>query len=340
MTSRSRQEEVSIENDSFLDIVANIVGILIILVVLVGVRAKHAPLAACIPGPDATAKTAEADGTSDIEWKLREETLEMNRQGLRLAEEAIFRDSRRNELAVMVSAAERSLEEERNRLDGAARAEFDLQRNLAEQQAKLADAIRASLLAQKDQNEAKPVDLEHRPTPISHTVHGREIHLLLCDGRVVVVPFEKLVEQFKEEFERKAYRLQHQTELTDKMGPVDGFRLRYTIERVDITPDEYMQTGRGGSVIRLQRIEFLPDNNRLGETVDEALAEGSLLREALALHRPDRDTVTVWTYPDGFGNYQRLKKLFYRLGYSVATRPLPFGVPISASPEGSRSAAQ
>lgn len=338
--SRSRPEDVSIENDSFLDIVANIVGILIILVVLVGVRAKHAPLTASIPGPAPVEEKAESGEPDGIEWKLREETLDINRQGLQLAEEAIVRDQQRNQLAMMVAAAERNLEDERNRLEGTARAEYDLERNLAQEQARLSDAIRASLLAQQDQSAARPVDLEHRPTPISHTVHGREIHLLLDEGRVVVVPFEKLVEQFKQEFERKAYRLQQQSELTDKMGPLDGFRLRYTIERIDITGDEYMQTGRTGSVIRLRRIEFLPENKRLGETVDEALADGSLLRETLALYRPDRDTVTIWAYPDGFGDCQRLKKLLYRLGYSVAARPLPYGVPISASPDGSRSAAQ
>ena len=340
MPRRKHQEEMSADHDSFLDIVANIVGILIILVVLVGVRAKHAPVTASIHAPIQKAENSAAGEDLKIEQRIRDDILEMNRRGLRLAEEAILYGRQRNELAMLVSATERKNEDERNRLEGQARAEYDLQRRLADQQARLGETIRESLLAQQEKSQAKPLDLEHHPTPISHTVHGREIHLLLRDGRVVVVPFDKLVDQFKDEFERKAYRLQHQRELTDKLGPLDGFHLRYTIERLDVTPELYRQTGRSGSIVRLRRIEFLPVNRRLGESLDEALAEGSGLRHTLARHRPDRTTVTIWTYPDGFGDYQRLKKLLYRLGFTTAARPLPFGVPISASPEGSRSAAQ
>ena len=340
MSRRNRREEASGDHDSFLDIVANIVGILIILVVLVGVRAKHAPVAASISDPTRQAFKTEVRDDLATEQRIHGDILELNRRGQKLVEAAILHDRRRNELAMRVSLAQRYIESRRDRLDDDARTDYDLRRRLAEQQAKLGATIRKSILAQEEKSDVKPIDLEHHPTPISHTVHGKEIHIQLRDSRVVIVPFDKLIDQFKGEFERKAYRLQHQRVLTDKLGPIDGFRLRYTIERIDVTPELYQQTGYTGSIIRLRRVEFLPSNNRLGETVEEALAEGSDFRRVLARHRPGRTTVTLWTYPDGFDDFQKLKKLLYQLGFSTAARPLPFDMPISASPQGSRSAAQ
>jgi hypothetical protein len=55
---------------------------------------------------------------------------------------------------------------------------------------------------------------------------------------------------------------------------------------------------------------------------------------------PNRTTVTVWTYPDSFHDFRRLKDELFKLGYLTAGRPMPHGAPIAGSPSGSRSAAQ
>ena len=51
-------------------------------------------------------------------------------------------------------------------------------------------------------------------------------------------------------------------------------------------------------------------------------------------------TITLWTYPGSFDDFRKLKKELYRLGFPVAARPLPDGVPISASSQGSKSTAE
>ena len=48
---RDRRDISDAGQDSFLDIVANIVGILIILVMVMGVRAKNAPIRLSVPSP-------------------------------------------------------------------------------------------------------------------------------------------------------------------------------------------------------------------------------------------------------------------------------------------------
>ena len=126
-------------------------------------------------------------------------------------------------------------------------------------------------------------------------------------------------------------------ELTETVGPVGGFRLRYTLERHDVSPAE---GGRGGSYARLQKWTIIPNSDDLGEPVRLALEQGSDFRQALKKILPGRTTITIWVYPDGFDAFRQIRKELYRLGYTIAARPLPPGTPISGSPEGSKSAAQ
>ena len=112
------------------------------------------------------------------------------------------------------------------------------------------------------------------------------------------------------------------------------------MQRKEITPEEAAITGYGGSYAQLQRWTLIPTSSRLGEPVEQALGEGSEFRRVLAACRPGRTAVTIWTYPDSFAAFRRLKQELYRLGLITAARPLPQGVPISGSPQGTKSAAE
>ena len=71
-----------------------------------------------------------------------------------------------------------------------------------------------------------------------------------------------------------------------------------------------------------------------------ALRPSSRFRTALSGFHPARATVTIWTYPDSFAEFRRLKKELYQLGFATAARPLPHDVPIGGSPQGTKSAAE
>ena len=45
-------------------------------------------------------------------------------------------------------------------------------------------------------------------------------------------------------------------------------------------------------------------------------------------------------YPDSFAEFRRLQKFGHEHGFMVAGRPLPEGVPIMGSPNGTKSSAQ
>ncbi len=329
------RDDDPVNGDSFVDIVAAIVGIMIIMVVLEGARIKSAQVNVSIPPPPAAAElekelAAEQSVRADV-WKTAEETRDVQR-------EAVASRLRRDYLATAVAAAEHEIQSRRGKLDEARRAEFDRADQLAQARRKLEELARG-----REQLERQPADqivVESYPTPISRSVDGPEAHLLVANGRVLFIPLAPLLEEFKTQAKRNVQKLLDQPEFTDTIGPVGGFRLRYTLERYEVPLAIAQETGRGGSYARLRKWILIPVADDLGEPVRLALEKDSDFRRELAKILPGRTTITIWIYPDGFEAFRQIRKELYRLGYSIAARPLPPGTPIGGSPDGSKSAAQ
>jgi hypothetical protein len=324
-----------VNGDSFLDIVASVVSIMIIMVVMVGMRIKNAPVTIALPANPAM-KELEKDAAT--ENSLRADVFKLAEETRQLQQEAARRCMQRDALATMVTAVEQKIQERRQNLDVAKRGDFDLARGLSEAKFQLDELHRQR--EQAAEAPAPPVIVESYPTPISRAVDGPEAHLLISNGRVLFVPVEALLEEFRSQARRQAHKLLDQPELTDTVGPIEGFRLRYTLERHDISPDEMRTAGHGGSYVGLRRWSLLPVSNDLGEPVRLALAQGSDFREKLAKILPGRTTITIWVYPDGFDAFREIRKELYRQNYTIAARPLPMGELIAGSPNGSKSAAQ
>jgi len=324
-------------HDSFLDVVANMVGILIILVMVVGMRAKHAPIEAAIEAATAETRSelaqqaaAEKSVRSDV-WRT---AVEIERVRAEAARRCAYRDT----LATAVSLLEHQLRELEQQMDAGAKEDFDLLRRTSEARRRLQELRREQV--RLEQAEPDPVVLENRPTPLSRMVDNHEAHFRLRGGYIAYIPLEDLVADFKADARRKVGRLNELDEITETVGPRGGFRLRYILERKEVPPQMALATGVSGSYAQLKRWTLIPLREPLGEPAETALAEGSAFREALARFLPGRSAVTIWIYPDSFAEFRKVRDELYKLGYSVAGRPLPFEVPISGSPEGSKSAAQ
>ena len=326
------QNTEPVNADSFPDIVASVVGIMIIMVVLVGIRVKNAPVEVAIP----TATDAELTKLLAAEQSLRADVLRIAGEIHGLKRQAVIRGAERDLLATTAAVAERDIQERRKQLDAAQQSDFDLARNLTESRSQLArlDAARR----QAETVEGAPVVVESYPTPISREVDGPEAHMRIAGGRVMFVPLQEFLDALRAQLRRQAYRLADQEALSDTIGPIDGFRLRYTIARHDVLPDG--QGGRGGSYARVEEWTLIPTNVDLGEPVRLALMPGSDFLRTLSEILPGRTTITIWFYPDSFDAFRQIRKKLYQLGYSIAARPLPPGVPIGGSPDGSKSAAQ
>lgn len=247
------------------------------------------------------------------------------------------RRENRELIATLLVAGEKELADRRARLDRKSQGEYDLARNLAVAKADLERLERERL--QLDAHAPNNLKVESYPTPLAKPVDGKELHIQLRGGRVSVVPIEELVTRLKNTVKEKVYKLRDYPELTDTVGPVDGFRMRYTLVRVDGNGRMSREPGQG-SYVQLDHWEMVPVSSDLGEPWQEAISSTSLLRSKLDETNPRQWTVTLWVYPDSFDAFRALRKEFYQLGYHVAGRPLPDGIQIGGSPRGTKSAAQ
>lgn len=336
MRRRSKDHEEAPDHDSFLDIVANIVGILVILVVVVTARARQVPvLSIAQPSP----KTEKVETARRAVQSLKDNVLRSDDALKRLDRELETRRTERNYMATLFSAAEDEMIQQREQLDERGKKEYDLHRQLTAGTAEL-ERTRQALAAAEGQQK-NVVRLDNYPTPLGKTVYGKEVHFRLLNGRITYVPLDELVEEFKGHARANVWKLDSsQSEATETIGPLDGFRMRYTMERVEIPVEQRIETGRTGHVVRLKSFELVPVGSDLGETVEAALQPGSRFHVTLAGADKERTTVTLWTYPDSFSLFRQLKKSLFEQGLAAAARPLPHGVSIGGSPRGSRSSAQ
>lgn len=330
--------------DSFLDIVANLVGILIILVIVIGVRAKDAmldvtPVAddTAAVHPDLAKLTADAETARQAAHAVESDILNFEARIKRQDLEIAIRRRERDKVQMLVAQVDQAIAERRNALSIAEQQRFDAQSSVLAARQEL-ETVQISL--QAVQNATAPVTvIEHLPTPMAKTVFGKELHFRLHQGRLAFVPWDELVSRLRDEAQQKVWRLKEQPELTETFGPIGGFWLKYTLRRV-----EYRSPTRlGVSVqrgVELDRFVLIPVDEEMGEPLTDALHSDSQFHAILAANQPEATTITVWTYPDSFDDFRVLKRFLFENKYLTASRPLSFDTPIGGSPRGTRSAAQ
>jgi hypothetical protein len=123
------------------------------------------------------------------------------------------------------------------------------------------------------------------------------------------------------------------------VGPVDGFTMHYQIERRALSALDRNRLGYGAYRIGISHWEIFPEPDLKGETPEESLRRGSRFAQAVR-NSPEHATLTFWIYPDSFHAYRILQAACQAEGFVVAARPLPDGVNIAGSPDGTRSAGQ
>ena len=122
--------------DSFVDVVTNLVGIMIVLVIIVGVKVKHVWVdPASVKGalPDA-AHTETAAGLTTLQSTATAIEGDVRRTGeqvMHMDQELAARGIEREELATLVAAGKRELADRRGHLEAGKQADFDLKQQLA-----------------------------------------------------------------------------------------------------------------------------------------------------------------------------------------------------------------
>ena len=339
-------------HDAFLDIVANLVGILIILVVILGSRTQE--VAEAIreqTEPSDTAASAAALPTPEqLAERLQQLDREANRAAAALAdsqrlEQAIRRSdaqleivrNQRGELMDLLDAAKQAWDDKQKELDSRDVERGKAEARLAAARTELEDLQRNR--ARAEQTDQPVVAVSHLPTPMAKTVFGEELHFRLKAGRLAVVPIDRLVDQIQRDFQRSASGSREGL-MDSAVGPIQGFIARYEMEK---SRETVSRGGRVGTATRIQLVGMVvePLAEPYGEPLQDVLKQaGSILDIELAGRSPEKTTITVWVYPDSFAQFRRLKEHLYGRGFATAARPLPMDRPIAGGPQGSKSIAQ
>jgi hypothetical protein len=366
-------------SDSFLDVLSNIVGILIILIVMAGMQLGRLPLnpgpataeptatpvaaatvPATSPAPSTPAPVAvlEPPAVSSADEPAPDlPPLAPPTDALRALAEA---DRERAALLSAAATAESELAAARQRRQqteqqfaGLDRAATEAQSQLDQRKSQL-QTLRAELLREREQLSGLLAEFEeteqaappakairHRLAPVSQEVQGEELHFRVSGGRVSFVPLGELLDRVKLQLQRRRELAAARGGYQGRVGPVDGYSLEFEIEARRMSPHEERVHGlREGYTIELSRCTVIPDPSFQGETPEQALQRGS--RFAMALRTASQDaSITFWTYPDSFGEFRELQAACQAEGFLVAGRPLPHGQNIMGDRRlGTRSAAQ
>jgi hypothetical protein len=325
--------------DSFLDVITNIVGILILLVLIVGVRSSqarhHKASQRSTPESFDEASIREARvSASDSERRVGQ----LVQQVLDTRQEAVLREKERTLLHALVLRGEQEIADRREKLNAEDQRDFDVRRQLNEAQLKLDELTRRqlALLAQEPDVE----EIECQPTPLAKVVTGEQTHILLADDYVAVVPFKELLDQMLDDAKKNIWRLKNEDVMERAIGPVDGFRLRYSFIKSEVVARGQAGAMVTGRVSQFDECHFIPVSSPTGEPAQQALQSGSEFQQHLERLNPHRTTVTIWTYPGNFDRLREVKRFVRERGFQIAARPLPPGVPIGASRTGTESVSE
>lgn len=392
MSRRAAQQEPGFGSDSFLDIIANLVGILIILIVLAGLRASQSasiqsdelakgqkatvpeitpPVLEILSEPDVELPASPLVLPPRIELVAPDPVVKPPTvEPVRLAsdEELARLRSLKNRIGQLhrslatqnvnqakqkLTAAERDRTKAAKQLtlltaakQKAANEQLKIERVAKQDAAGLADLKRRldqvneelnNVVNQRPQQE----QLAHRITPVGRVVKGPELHFRLSENKISRVPIAELIEEVKEKIQSNGAWLSKFNKHQGKAGPVDGYQLKYGVERVAVNKLNGLGQRGGGTMIRLSVTEFTvePLKGLVEQSVDRSLAINGAIIRAIQ-ENPPNATLTVWVYPDSFGSYRKIAQFAQQNGIKIAGRPLPKGMPISGSPNGSQSVGQ
>ena len=342
-----KNEAIQFSFDSFLDLVTNVVGIIIrlILVSWVGARSYHTSMqwlelettAPPTPTPKVTddplhhrieqSKNDLDDAKTRLLAQLKD--LESADQTTKLTDEQVAQlISRRNKL-----------EAERQALaakdpDGKVQLVSLSVDDVRKRSRQLLDEIKKIETAPNNKKQLK------YHAPVSRAVRSEELFFECKSGRVTFIDLPTFMQEYKTSLEEASVELKSKWRVERVTAPVGPYRLRYVVEREKSALDAGGTPSAGSFRYGLSAWEVEPITPDRGETVQQALAAKSQFRQLTDALDARLTVVTFWVYPDSFDLFRELRDHLYERGHDVAGRPLPPDAPIAASKHGTASRGQ
>jgi hypothetical protein len=333
--AKRNEEEFAVGDDAFMDTIANLVGIMIILVVIVGSKGFDAARTLAreevqdqmeqLKTPTAKAENLDRDVDEQIDQLQQYEV------------ETAYRNAERMTLVDQKTLIDQEIQKRLEQLDARAKQAFEVDAQVGALERQFEELTKQH--GELPEVQKSVIALQHLPTPMAKTVFGKELHVMIRDHQLSVIPWDTLVDLLKSSARSTASRNSQRDKFEDVLGPIDGFLMRYRL----ISKSGLMSDGRVaamGKMVELERFELEETRDVLRESVEASLAQKGRLRAELDATRSNHTTVTVWVYPESFNEFRKLKEMLYKEGCLCAARPLPRDMRIGASPQGSSSTAQ
>jgi hypothetical protein len=348
---RRPAREIAFSFDSFLDVVANVVGIIIRLILVVWVGARSYPTIALLQTQQELAEmvASDVDPNDPLHKEIAACRAELAEAQQRLRHQLEQVDEVRQVRAkveqklVFLGAERTELENEKLRLSQEA--------SLQDRTGKAADLSLAEARARTKKLQDEIVALEKLPpvkktlryrTPVSKPVEGDEILFECRQQRVTFIDIAALLAEMRRSMDDHTQELRQRWQVSDRVGPVGAYRLLYVLERERGSMDALGGLPDANASFRygLSGWELEPISPFRGETLEAALAPNSEFRQIADRIDPHYATVTFWIDGASFGMYRQLRDYLYAREIDVAGRPLPDGAPIASSRRGTISRGQ
>ena len=366
-------KQITTGQDSFLDIVANLVGILIILVVVVSAQAGSAKRQKPEANVDLDSRISqlkqELSRSSDTAAKLQTDNHELENRIIQENHLAASLTDKRHQMLVQLGIVKKQIAKRRVENQLAIEMQKQKQESAERQQAVVLATHEAAIAKQKQaiqkqiefeaakrdlesqldelRREANAVEvsptktevIDHFPSPIAKTVFAEEIHFRLADGKLSYVPMDELIAEMKSEWKVKSEKLDKADRTIETLGPIANYRLQYELRAKNvIRKTQYgEETGRA---VEFKQFTIYPLARQFGEDVEAAISPGSDFRKRLERQRSENTTVSIWVYPESYGSHNRVKAWLHENGFQVASWPLEKGKRISGGPNGFKTSAQ
>jgi hypothetical protein len=352
---RRPTRDIPFSFDSFLDVVANVVGIIIRLILITWVGAKSYT-GFTLPPPPEPPPPAVVDENLTLpepEDPLAPE-LERQKHEMALAQAQLLEQVRTwEQVQGQRQLTEKELAELTRHVRALAEERADAE-HAAGERGKQGEGVALSLAEIQERGKRLSAELEalrnapspkktHRyRTPVSHPLQTEEVMFECYRGRVTLVDVAAMQDEVRRVLQDKGEMLRTRWSVTDITAPVGAFRLRYTIER-----ERGMLEGETAAPAERNNFRFgetgwevEPVVAERGEALEQALAKGSAFRKAVDSLDPNQTAVTFSVYPDSFALYRQLRDFLHDRDITVAGRPLPEGAAIAARRNGTASRGQ
>lgn len=363
---RSASNASDAGNDSFLDILANLVGILIILVVIVAIRvqqtvqvdkdvvaavgpiketkppSKPAPIVLGMEDLPINVSFAapmpeiEAEPEPGAVLQLRLAALEgefSQLQSTRLISadpsDLAQLDQANTQLQSQLRQHDEYVSTAKTKLETLRQRYESVQKDLGRAAAKLDEDIAP---------EKEVISIHHDIRAIASVAGPDRIYAQLSNGRLTLLPIDELIPKVVARAMRKYNNARDESMYSGRVGPIDGVSLVYEIPSggSSAIDDVFAQSSHP-----LSRLSFTVEveSDARSESIDLALQTSSSFRYALSRAAPGT-SVSAFVYPDSFAAARQLQEFLQSGGVKLALQPLAFGEPIEHSAGGAAIMAQ